>query len=148
MKEMDHKMEPESNIVVFCDGASNPKRKVSGIGCVWFETRGDDEVRTDRKVFHELSEKIRHCTNNEAEYRSLIRALETTVALGIPRVSVFMDSKLVVKQVNGEWKINFPHLQALKNEVDTFRKNVDFDLFHVPREQNRHADKLSKKSLV
>lgn len=148
-------------MIVFCDGASNPKTKRSGIGAVWFENlqfRDPSDGRTllpNSVPLHELSQEIwesdtkySYPSNNEAEYRSLIAALEFSLEHGYKFVEIYMDSKLVVNQVNGLWKINFPHLQKLKNKVDSLRGDISFSLRHIRREYNTHADIQSKKSLT
>ena len=148
-------------MIIFCDGASNPKKKRSGIGAVWFdETQLKDpmdgktlynqavpKITLSKEIFGSKSKYI-YPTNNDAEYISLISALEKSIELGINNVIIYMDSKLVVNQVNNKWKINFAHLQELKNKVDTFKDKIQFKLFHIRREYNTHADILSKSCLI
>ena len=143
---------------VYCDGASNKFTKFSGIGVVWFDIHqfgnplDGKTLKPNQKPVDVLSEKIDYklckngcyATNNEAEYMSLIRAMEHSVENEMENINVFMDSKLVVNQVNGSWKINFPHLQLLKDQVDTLRQSIGLRVTHVRREYNTHADKASK----
>lgn len=135
--------------IIFCDGASNPHTKRAGIGCVWFNeeqfTNSKDPTTLieNSKPYKIVSEEIPYCTNNEAEYKSLIRALQENSQAN---VTIFMDSKLIVNQVNGLWKINYPHLQKLNNTVKSLNKK--FTLCHVYRKYNTHADKASKDCLV
>lgn len=148
-------------MIVFCDGASNPKSKRSGVGAVWFENSCFEDSSDGRtlmktaKPIHELSREIwgsetkyTYPTNNEAEYESLIAVLEFSIEHGYKFVEIYMDSKLVVNQVNGKWKINFPHLQKLKNKVDALRGEIAFSLKHIRREFNTHADIQSKISII
>lgn len=148
---------------VFCDGASNPFLKNSGIGIVWFDLDQFDDpldgktLKKDQLPKFTFGEKINiqsdlckngmYATNNEAEYMSLIKALEISIEKEMKFVNIFMDSKLVVKQVNGEWNINFTHLQKLKNKVDELRSFINFKLNHIRREYNTHADKASKSHI-
>lgn len=144
-------------MIIFCDGASNPKTKRSGIGAVWFnheqfkDPSDPKSILPDAKPQLILSQEIfgsktKHInpTNNEAEYESLIGALKLSIEKGLECINIYMDSKLVVNQVCNRWKINFPHLQDLKNIVDTFRDKINFEVFHIRREYNNHADKASK----
>lgn len=144
-------------MIIYCDGASNNHSGRSGIGAVWFRDDqlsdpmdgrslipgSEPEMVLSREIFGSKTSSI--CpTNNEAEYISLISALEMSIEHNIPRVTIFMDSKLVVSQVNGLWKINFDHLRNLKDKVDLLRDKIDFMVIHVRREFNTHADKQSK----
>jgi len=140
--------------VIFCDGASNPKTQRAGIGAVWFhEMEGKDyHFYCDKIPFMKLSREIFECkgshpTNNEAEYQCLIESLKLSIQKGMKDVVIFMDSKLVVNQVNGLWKINFAHLQKLKQKVDEISKDINFTLHHVRREYNKLADQESKNCL-
>lgn len=124
---------------IFTDGAKS-KNHV-GIGVVW---------KKNDKIIKEYSEKLPlHLTNNDAEYLALIRALEITIKDNIcekdESVSIFADSKLVVCQVNGQWKINFKHLKIHHSRVKELQKQLPFILTHIPREMNTDADRCSKK---
>jgi ribonuclease HI len=147
--------------IIFCDGASNPKTQRSGIGAVWFaedqfvDPNDGKTLHTDAKFFMSLSREIfgsksKHTypTNNDAEYISLIGALEQSIEHGIQCVIVYMDSKLVVNQVNNKWNINFPHLQELKNQVDALRGKIQAKVVHIRREWNTHADIESKNCIA
>ena len=86
-------------------------------------------------------------TNNIAEYQALISALKRAQELGVRKVAVFGDSDLVVKQVMGQWKAKHAHLAALKAEVQDQVRKFDFFLIkHIPRECNKHADRLSNRA--
>ena len=102
----------------------------------------------------EYSEYIGETTNNVAEYRAVIFALKKAKQLvGKAKakqmeIEVRMDSELVVRQLNGKYKILEPDLQPLFVQVWNLKldfKKVDF--VHVPREQNRKADRLVNKAL-
>ena len=146
-------------MICYCDGSSNPHTKRSGIGAVWFNKEhminpeDGETLQTTAVPILTLSKEIfsgnsnKHPTNNEAEYISLIKALELSIEKGIQRINFFMDSKLVVEQVNNRWKINFKHLQELKNKVDIYKSQIEFKLKHVKRKFNHHADKESKDCL-
>ena len=88
--------------------------------------------------------KIKYPTNNDAEYMSLIRAMEEAILYGLEGIIVFMDSKLVVNQVNNKWKINYNHLQIYKSKIDNLRKKVKINVYHIKRNYNQWADYFSK----
>ena len=87
-------------------------------------------------------------TNNVAEYRGLIAALEAALALGARRVEARMDSELLVRQAIGRYRVKNPGLIPLHNRVLALRTRFDEVVFrHVPRTQNKHADALANQAL-
>lgn len=87
-------------------------------------------------------------TNNEAEYEALIDGLKAVSEWKPDRLEVFLDSKLVVEQVNGRWKVKEARLQALlaktKELLATF---PDVEVKHVAREHNKGADALANMAM-
>lgn len=81
-----------------------------------------------------------HATNNEAEYRGLIAALEWLSLRKEKSAAVYMDSLLVVNQVNGKWKIKEPRLMKLAIEARMLMNDTAAILSAVPREENAAAD--------
>jgi len=82
-------------------------------------------------------------TNNQAEYMALILGLKTAVKEKISELEVFMDSELVVKQLNGEYRVKDLEMQQLKAQVDELLEDFNKISFtHVRREKNKHADRL------
>ncbi len=91
---------------------------------------------------------IGRATNNVAEYTALIRALERAAELGVRSLAVFSDSELLVKQMNGEYRVKHPDLQDLYREAQRLRKGFDrVTLTHVRRGQNADADRLCNEAL-
>jgi ribonuclease HI len=87
-------------------------------------------------------------TNNVAEYKALIRALERAATLGGDRLVVRSDSELLVKQMNGEYKVKNAALKELYDQAQALRaKFTALTLQHVRREQNRRADQLCNDAL-
>ncbi len=131
-------------IIINTDGGAIGNPGPAGIGVV---IRGKGKEK-------KYSEKIGIATNNEAEYRALIFALQKAKLLFGKKnaknleIDCFLDSELVVNQLNGRYKIKEKSLQPLFLEVWNLKidfKNVKF--IHVPREQNREADKLVRKAI-
>ncbi len=96
----------------------------------------------------EEAEPIGKATNNVAEYTALIRALERAAELGVRTLAVHSDSELLVKQMNGEYRVKNPDLQELYQEAQRLRKLFDrVTLTHVRRAQNADADRLCNEAL-
>ncbi len=101
---------------------------------------------SEGNLLEELSEPIGRATNNEAEYRALIRGLELARQHGITHLNWYSDSELVVKQWQGHYKVKQPHLERLIREArQQVRAFTEFHAHHLPREQNRRADKLARR---
>ena len=121
---------------LYIDGAtqgSNPG--VGGIG--GYLTFGQSRF--------EFYDKLTYMTNNVAEYNALVRGLELCVEHLIDDVIVYSDSKLVVNQMRGIWKIKHQDMKTLYGRAKVFAdqiKNVKYQW--IPREQNTEADRLSK----
>ena len=87
-------------------------------------------------------------TNNVAEYQALIHALRFAIGRGASDVRVFSDSELVVKQMNGQYKVKHPDMIPLHREARSLLgKLPKVSLSHVRREQNRDADRLANRAL-
>ncbi len=96
----------------------------------------------------EESDTLGKATNNVAEYTALVRALERAIELGVQNLSVFSDSELIVKQMNGEYRVKNPDLQDLYAEAQGLRKKLGrVTLTHVRRAQNPDADRLCNEAL-
>jgi ribonuclease HI len=95
-----------------------------------------------------VSERIGETTNNVAEYRALIAGLEAAAAASARSVQVRGDSKLVIEQVAGRWKVKQEHLRPLRARARELLAGFDaVDLAHVRREYNRDADALVNAAL-
>lgn len=87
-------------------------------------------------------------TNNQAEYKALIFGLQAAIELGVKDLEVYMDSLLVINQVQGIWKINNLELKPLHAEILELVKNFDkIKLSHVPRALNKDADAMVNECL-
>ena len=83
-------------------------------------------------------------TNNEAEYEALLIGMAMVQRMGEKSVKVFSDSRLVVGQVKGELKAKDERMQGYLSQVKCLRSKFDsFDLLHIPRNGNAHADSLA-----
>lgn len=96
----------------------------------------------------ETAETIGTATNNVAEYTALVEGLELAAGLGVKRLAVFSDSELLVKQMNGEYRVKHPDLQPLHQEANRLKRQFDaVTIMHVRRGQNARADALCNEAL-
>ncbi len=128
-------------LLIYSDGASQGNPGPAAIGAVIEDGRG--------KVVSRISRRIGHATNNQAEYAAIIAALEEAVRLGAEEVELRADSELVVKQLNGRYKVKKATLRPLYQKVVRLTGSLKaFSITHVPRTQNREADRLANKALA
>ena len=96
----------------------------------------------------ESKQAIGRATNNVAEYRGLIAGLEEAAKLGATEVAVSMDSKLVVEQMSGRWKVKHPDLAELHEQARALASRFDrISYAWIPRAQNSHADRLANEAM-
>ena len=124
---------------IFCDGASRSNPGDASIGV---------SFSLDGKEIHTISRKIGIATNNEAEYQALIDALNYCIENSIKEIEVFLDSNLVVEQVNKNFKVKAGNLKVLNSQVENMIKEFEYIEFkHVYREENKRADQLANMAL-
>jgi probable phosphoglycerate mutase len=100
------------------------------------------------EVLAERAEGIGVATNNVAEYGGLIAGLKAAAELGAETVTARMDSKLVVEQMSGRWKIKHPGLQPLALEAQKLARTFASVRYEwIPRERNKHADRLANEAM-
>jgi ribonuclease HI len=126
-------------VKVFIDGASRGNPGPSGIGILVLD-ENENEVK-------KISEKISDTTNNVAEYKALLKAIIECRKLGFSSARFFTDSQLLARQVNGIYKIKDEKLKSLyvkiRGKLLGFK---NWEVIHIPREQNRIADRLANDS--
>ena len=124
---------------IFCDGASRSNPGDASIGV---------SISLDGKEIHTISRKIGIATNNEAEYQALIDGLNYCIENSIKEIEVFLDSNLVVEQVNKNFKVKAGNLKVLNSQVENMIKEFEYIEFkHVYREENKRADQLANMAL-
>lgn len=106
----------------------------------------EDDQGNRLRTFHRF---IGVRTNNEAEYQALIDGLKAAVEWNPDRLEVYLDSKLVVEQVNGSYRVKKPELQPLYQQVKELLGSFSDspEIKHVERANNRGADKLANMAL-
>jgi ribonuclease HI len=127
-------------LVIFTDGGARGNPGPSACGVYIMDEHG--------KVVKEHGRFLGHQTNNFAEYTAIIDALMHAHELGAEEVTMFMDSELAVKQLNGEYRVRNPGLGVLFMKVHNLRlqfRKVTFS--HVRREKNKEADRLVNEAI-
>ncbi len=105
-------------------------------------------TRPGGRVVKEIGEGIGVATNNVAEYRAAIAALRSAADLGAQEVLLRSDSKLLIEQLSGRWRIKNPTLLRLHTEARALMGRFgSVRLEHVPRERNRDADRLANEGV-
>lgn len=127
--------------LLYADGASRGNPGAASIGAVLYAPGNPDPVV-------EISEAIGTTTNNVAEYRAVIAGLEAAVARGVERLVVRLDSQLLVRQIEGDYKVKAAGLKPLhRRAVELLGSIPSAVLEHVPREKNAVADALANAAL-
>jgi ribonuclease HI len=133
-------LNPSDDIVAYCDGGSRGNPGPAGFGVYIQDSAG--------KVLGELSQFLGTHTNNFAEYSALLAALEFAITHGHKSLRVVSDSELMVKQMKGQYRVNSPELRPLYEEARRRTAQLGrFQIQHVLREKNRHADRLANLAM-
>lgn len=125
------------NRVIICtDGASRGNPGPAAIGATIKDEQG--------KLIARISQRIGQATNNQAEYRAVIAALEEATRLGAKQVDMNSDSQLVVRQINGEYRVKKAALKPLYQQAKKLQSLFNgFTITYIPRQQNQEADNLA-----
>ena len=123
--------------LLMVDGAARGNPGDAGCGAVILDRNGT--------VVKELSRYLGHATNNVAEYEGLLMGLEALLRLGKKRIRVQSDSQLLVRQLNGEYRVKDEKLSRLHQKAQALLRRLGaYRFIHVRREQNRVADRLAR----
>lgn len=134
-------------LMIFTDGGASGNPGPAAIGVI-IKSKTNEE-----KIIHQLSKPIGQATNNIAEYTAVIEALKWLAANGewqAAKIIFYLDSKLLVNQLNGVFRIKNYQLRNLAIKIRQLEKAIGahFTYQHIRRELNREADALVKKALV
>jgi len=124
--------------IIYIDGGSRGNPGESGIGIV---------IETDnkKKGYYFYTGIM---TNNQAEYRGLLKALEISKTLNLKKIKIFSDSELLCNQINGRYKVNNEQLKILHCKASEMISDFDsFSIKHIRREKNCEADKLANMAM-
>jgi ribonuclease HI len=148
--ELKARIIPEDSYLLQFDGGSRGNPGRSGAGAVLIhdkDTESTSVSKADIIWCTNFFVGVR-ATNNEAEYMAAIAGLEAAHQLGIKKLTVQGDSKLVVKQVLGEWKVKSPNLVPLHQVASKLSREIPhIDIQHIPRAINGIADALGNEAM-
>lgn len=129
-----------SHVLIFSDGGSRGNPGPAGCGAVITDKDGN--------VLKKLKKYIGETTNNQAEYQALILGLEEAEKMGAETITCYLDSLLVVEQLNGKWKVKKvelkPHFEWIRRFVF---EHPDTRFHHIPREKNTLADQMANEAM-
>jgi len=125
-------------MIIYTDGACLGNPGPMGIGIVF--------VKNDR-IVKKISQPIGKGTNNIAEYMAVLTALQEAKKMGEKNITLRADSQLLIKQLNGEYKVKAKHLRQLHDAVVLLARELNVKFEWIEREKNKIADYLSKKAI-
>jgi ribonuclease HI len=126
---------------IYVDGGARGNPGPAGAGVVITDTHNG-------ALLHEGGYFLGRATNNVAEYRGLLQGLQLASQLGATAVQIVSDSELMVKQLNGEYRVKSPDLKPLYDQVRQFLQPLkSWTIRHVRREQNKRADELANQAM-
>jgi len=129
-----------NKLVIHTDGVSRGNPGLAAIGATLKDERG--------QLIASISRRIGWATNNQAEYKAIIAALETAIGLGVRQVELNSDSELVVRQINGQYRVKKEALKLLYQRVKELQGRLEgFTIKRIPRQQNKEADRLANRAL-
>ena len=127
-------------VVIHTDGAAEPNPGPAAIGATIKDEQG--------KLITTISQGIGRTTNNQAEYRAVIVALEKAIELGAKQVDIKLDSQLVARQISGRYRVKNAALKPSHQQVKHLQGLLEgFTITYIPREQNTEADNLASIAL-
>ena len=127
-------------VVIHSDGVSRNNPGPAAIGATIKDEQG--------RLLATISRSIGRATNNQAEYRAVIDALEKAIKLGARQIELNLDSELVVRQVTGRYRVKNETLKPLFGRVKKLLGSLEgFNIRHIPRRQNQEADRLANSAL-
>jgi len=128
------------NCLAYIDGGSRGNPGTAGYGVYVVDPEGKQLAR--------LSAGLGIKTNNFAEYSALIAALQFAAANQYGGIKIYADSELLVKQINGVYRVKNPDLRKLYDQAQLLISDLEsFSIQHIPREQNREADRLANLAM-
>jgi ribonuclease HI len=135
-------------LIIRTDGAARGNPGPASLGAVLIDAAAPDARRPDARPIASISEYLGVQTNNVAEYMGVIRALALAEQLGAQEVDLLLDSKLIVEQTHGRWRVKDAKLIPLSADVRSrLARFSRWSAGHVPRAQNKQADALCNEAI-
>lgn len=131
---------PDLTLNLYTDGACRGNPGQGGAGAVLIDEKGN--------IFATQKTALGLCTNNIAEYKALILGLEEALKRKCRSLHIFLDSELLVNQINGQYKVKNENLKVLMHDVKKLLSYLDsYTVRHIERSQNHIADKLANEAI-
>jgi len=132
--------EPIEQTIAYIDGGSRGNPGPAAAGFILSDSSG---TKLQAKAFY-----LGQTTNNVAEYTGIIKALNAAKQIGAKSLTVFSDSELLVKQINGRYKVKSEKIRPLfQQTVDLLGEFRNWEVQHIPRDKNKEADRLVNQAL-
>ena len=129
-----------TELIAYIDGGSRGNPGPAGFGVVLQDAKGH--------TVDTIAEFLGEATNNVAEYRALLAALEYAAAKKCRRLKVYCDSELIARQMQGRYRIKSPDLIPLYQRAQQLSSLLEhFAIEHIPREKNHLADRLANEAM-
>ena len=127
-------------LLLYSDGACRGNPGVGGAGALLVDSKG--------RVICSLKKFLGLCTNNIAEYKALILGLEAAVERRPKKLHIFIDSELLVKQVDGSYRVKHKNLKPLMGKVRDLLSSLEsYTIQHIDRSENKKADELANEAI-
>ena len=127
-------------LLLYSDGACRGNPGLGGAGAVLVDPKG--------RVVCSLKKFLGLCTNNIAEYKALILGLEAAVERRPKKLHIFIDSELLVKQVDGSYRVKHKNLKPLMGKVRDLLSSLEsYTIQHIDRSENKKADELANEAI-
>jgi ribonuclease HI len=129
-----------NRVIIYADGASLGNPGPAAIGATVKDERG--------RILASISQGIGRATNNQAEYRAVIAALARATKLGASWADIYLDSELIVKQLNGQYRVKNQSLKPLYHRAKELQGRLSGSAVnHIPRHENSEAHNLAALAL-
>jgi len=129
-----------AQVILYTDGAARGNPGPAAIGILLTDARGN--------ILQAFGETIGKTTNNEAEYRALLRGLERAAAHHADEIEIRTDSELLARQLSGAYRVKAANLKPLHAQTQrALARFARVSIRHIPRAQNRRADALANAAL-
>lgn len=124
------------DVKIYSDGGARGNPGLAASAAFVFDLENSDLLKFDAKY-------LGSSTNNQAEYEGLLLGMKLALKIGAQNLKCCLDSELVVKQLNGEYKVKDIKMKESKKRIDEITKSFDsVEFVHIPREENTFSDSL------
>jgi len=136
------------HLIIRTDGAARGNPGPASLGAALIDGARPDALHPSAPPDATISQALGHQTNNVAEWTGVVEALKLAHRLGAERVDLLLDSKLIVEQLHGRWRVKDAKLAPLHAEAKGLLSGfTKWSAAHVPRAQNSTADRLANEAL-